>query len=109
LLNDLTGRGIDAGAAAATLPGMTWDELKPEQVQALLAIVERHGAYYYRLTKRLEELHLPPADRLYRAVWSVANHIEDVRLILAGHGKVQAGPPKHAVTAREAPPGAGGS
>jgi hypothetical protein len=47
---------------------MTWDDLKPEQVQALREKFDHEGIDLYQLLKRLEELGFPPADPLYRHV-----------------------------------------
>jgi hypothetical protein len=72
---------------------MTWEDLKPEQVRALLEIVTRHGAFYHRLVKRLEELRLPPADPLYARVWHLAGNVEALRSLLEDSGKARATPP----------------
>ena len=82
---------------------MTWDELKPE-VRALHEIVQRHGIFYHRLVKRLEELRLP-ADPLYARAWHLAGNVEALRSLLADYGKARpttAAPP---VTAEHRPDG----
>jgi hypothetical protein len=73
---------------------MTWDDLKPEQVQTLREKFDREGIYLYRLLKRLEQLGFPLADPLYRHVDHAARGMEGLRALLRDHGKVRAGPPQ---------------
>jgi hypothetical protein len=72
---------------------MTWEDLKPEHVQALKETIDRQGVYLFRLLKRLEELGLPPADPLYRHVDHAAAGIEGLRALLRDYHKPRASPP----------------